>query len=441
MQMIMNELPLQPARRIRLVEAARGVCASYVVIAHVFQVLGYKYSIRADFPLMVDLLSGYPHQAVLFFFLLSGFSIHYSCIGSQLNTFFSVVHYVYLRLRRVYPIFLLAILGIFIFYFLGSMLGIGYYQDILAGLRFNDVALTSIFLADRSTACGRLATVLPTNPPFWSLSYEILYYFLYPIFWNVSRRSSIFVAVGIGCLISIGAYFLGRLECGHFSNVLSLYFVWCLGALLAEYKRRGMVFFMPRSVFYLAPYFSVLLVWVIAQSRYSSFDTLLWVVVFFVFMAFPISSGFAARLSKKESIACFLFFLISLLCVFLLSMEKALSDDMDLFYRRCLVFFGLWVGLTWSDGQEWRSSFLLNIVSKFYWLGGISYGLYLIHYYWLIFGRELSHFWSLPVHYALLVLPVVFYLAWFLEIRCQPWIATRLDRMWLYHSGVKAFSK
>lgn len=431
------KLPLQPPRRIHVVEAARGLCALYVVVAHVFQILGYKYSLQADFPLIVDLLAGYPQQAVLSFFLLSGFSIHYASLSRPLDELSGVIRYVYLRLRRVYPIFLLVVLICFIFYFAGSLIGLGYYQRILTDLSWRDVLLTVLFLADRSTACGRLATVMPTNPPFWSLSYEILYYFIYPVFWKLSRDYSINLAVGIGCLISFSAFVAAKFGCGHLSNVLSLYFVWCLGALLAEYKRRNAKIPLPRILFYLVPFCSVVFVWVIAQSRYANADTLLWVMAFFVVMAIPVSTGVVVRLHKKEMVCCLLTISVLISLVVAIARWKVLSDDMHTFYLRLGLFSVLFAVLILSDGHTLRRRFLQWLVTRFYWLGGISYGLYLVHYSWLVLGRELTVEWSLPIDYALLVIPIILCLAWLLEIRYQPWISERLDRILLLGSDVR----
>jgi peptidoglycan/LPS O-acetylase OafA/YrhL len=430
-------LPLQPARRINVVEAARGVCALYVVVAHTFQILGYKYSLRADFPLMVDLLSGYPHQAVLCFFLLSGFSIHYASLGRPLDELSGVIRYVYLRLRRVYPIFLLVVLASFVFYYFGSLLGLDYYQRILTDFSWKDAVLTVFFLADRSTACGRIATVLPTNPPFWSLSYEILYYFIYPVFWKLSRDYSIYAAVAVGCLISFTSFVVGKFGCGHFSNVLSLYFVWCLGALLAEYKRLNANIPLPRIFFYLAPFFSVVIIWVIAQSKYANIDTLFWVMTFFVIMAIPVSTGSSMRLSVQESFFCLVAMSVLTFLVIVLARWKALSDDMHTFYLRLGLFSVLFAALILSDGYVLRNRFLQWLITRFYWLGSISYGMYLVHYSWLVWGRELTHKWSLPIDYALLVIPIILCLAWLLEIRYQPWVSGRLDRIFLLGSDVR----
>lgn len=434
--MTVADYPLQPARRIQVVEAARGLCALYVVVAHVFQILGYKYSLLSDIPLIVDLATGYPHQAVLFFFLLSGFSIHYSSVGRPLDNAAGVARYMYLRLRRVYPIFLLVVLGVFVLYLSGVAFDVAYYQRVLDSLLVKDVLLTVFFLADREMACGRFATVIPTNPPLWSLSYEILYYLVYPVFWRASQHFSIFFAVACGCLISAVAAIVGMLHCGHFLNVLSLYFVWCLGALLAEYKRRGVLLPLPRSVVYLVPLFSVLSVWVIAKSRYANLDTLFWVPAFFVVMAFPVSSGSFSRLNKQESIFCLLAIFVLASMVVALTGFKVLSDDMPTFYIRLEVFSIIWVFLVLSDGQLWRENFSSWLISRFHWIGSISYGLYLIHYPFLVWAREFSRYWLWPIHSALLVLPLILYLAWVIEIRYQSWFANKLDR-WLVSSGAR----
>ncbi|WP_171014013.1 acyltransferase [Chitinivorax sp. B] len=426
--MTLANLPLLPARRIDVVEAARGVCAGYVVLAHVFQIFGYKYSLLGSVPLLVDLASGYPHEAVLFFFLLSGFSIHYASLDRPLDQVSGVWRYIYLRLRRVYPIFLVAVLGIFGLYGLGLGLGISHYQVLWQDLRWQDVIATVTFVADRSPTCGRLATVLPTNPPFWSLSYEIFYYLLYPVFWWVAQRRSIWTTIWAGGVVSLLAVVVGAWQCGHVSNVLSLYYVWCLGALIAEYKRRGAILQLPRMVVYLVPYLAVLVVWVIAKSRLVDFETPFWVAAFFVILAYPVSAGAKVVLTARARWSGLAMMLVAVLAVLGLAQFKTLSDDMTVFHQRLFLFLLIWAGLLMSDGQAWRSYMTKWLIQHLHWLGSVSYALYLIHYPLLIWMREWTEHMGLQVHWGLLVLPLVLYLAWWLERWLQPRLVPWLDR-------------
>ncbi|MBB5018892.1 peptidoglycan/LPS O-acetylase OafA/YrhL [Chitinivorax tropicus] len=420
--------PLQPATRINVVEAARGLCAGYVVLAHVFQILGYKYSLLGAAPLLVDLASGYPHEAVLFFFLLSGFSIHYASMDRPLNHTAGVWHYLYLRLRRVYPIFLVAVAGIFGLYGLGLMLGVPHYQQIWQTLRWQDVLATVTFVADRVTACGRIATVLPTNPPFWSLSYEMFYYLLYPAFWWVSQRRSIWAMVWLGAGISVAAVVIGAWQCGHGSNVLGLYYVWCLGALVAEYKRRGLILPIPRPIVYVLPYLAMLVVWLIAQSRLVAFETPFWVTAFFVVLAYPVSQARSQLLSGWRKAMVLAVILGGWLAVVGLTQFKSVADNMLVFHQRLVLFSLIWLGLVISDGQPWRASFTRWLIERLYGLGGISYALYLIHYPALVWMREWTLHQGLAIHWGLTVIPLVLLAAWWLERWLQPRLVPWLDK-------------
>lgn len=96
-----------PVQRVLLVECARGAAAIYVCLVHL-NIIGHlaeslKYGKFLLYPL------NFGPEAVFLFFFLSGFSIHYSSNNRPLNTIVGIKHYYYLRFRRIYPIFLMAV--------------------------------------------------------------------------------------------------------------------------------------------------------------------------------------------------------------------------------------------------------------------------------------------------------------------------------------------
>lgn len=422
--------PLLPTRRLDAVEAARGLCAGYVVLAHVFQILGYRYALMADWPLLVDLASGYAHQAVLFFFLLSGFSIHYVSVDRPMTRWPQIRHYLYLRWRRVYPIFALTVLAIIGLYGLGLALELPHYQKIWKTLDWREVWATLGFVVDREYVCGHWFEPMPTNPPFWSLSYEMSYYLIYPAFHALRQRFGIGWTTLLGVALSVAAAAWNRHDCSHFGNVISLYGYWCLGALVAEHVRNGRALPLPRWLGYLAPLLALLAIWTIHESRLAEWDVWLWVAVLFPLLAWGTSSAAQQRMRPSQQLLLTLLGLLPAALLYWLSTRHAISSNTPMFQSRLLSVCAIWLALLWIDGRLGLSAALDHGIKRVAWLGGISYALYLIHYPLLVFARELLLRIDGPRAAALLVLPLTLYLAYLLEKQLQPRIVARLER-WL----------
>lgn len=423
------------AVHIRSIDAARGIAASYVMIAHLFQIMGFKYSLQNQYPLLVNLLSGYPHQAVLFFFLLSGFSIHYVSLDRPLLEWAGIRRYYYLRLRRVVPIFLLAVALVLVLLFIGSLMQLPRHTVAWSGLTLIDLAYTLLFLTDRKEVCGNLAASLATNPPFWSLSYEMFYYLLYPLFWRLSRQTSAAMAFGLVSLLSLAAWLVSHyFGCSHPANLLTLYWVWCAGAWIADLKRSQAVLPLSRSLAYLIPCLALNAVLVVAESSLAWLTTLLWVIVLFVPLAFQVSSGNARRLPVAQKVWLVLVGLAVFVAVAIIAAKHPLAHDMATFTRRLWFLAALWLLLIVTDGSGWRKRLWQRLIAVVAPVGGVSYALYLIHYPILVFFAA-----ALPANpslAALFAVPPILLAAWWLECRCQPWMARKLDQSRLVAKSV-----
>ncbi|MDT8997931.1 acyltransferase [Paucibacter sp. APW11] len=426
---VARDAAMLPPKKLDAVEAARGLCASYVVLAHVFQIIGYRYDWKPEWPLLVNLCSGYAHEAVLFFFLLSGFSIHYVNVDRSLSRWAEVRHYLYLRWRRVYPIFAVTVLGILGLYGLGLALQLPHYEKIWRTLDWREVWATLGFVVDRVYVCGHWFEPMPTNPPFWSLSYEMSYYLIYPLFHALRRRIGIGRATIAGVALSLSAGAWNLHDCGHVSNVLSLYGYWCLGAWVAEHVRRGQLIQYPRSLSYLSPFIGVVLVWTFSESRLSDYDGLPWVFVLLPLLAYPVTVGQRQRLNGRQQGWIWATGTALVLAVLLLGRYKELAVNMTMFNQRLVLFWAAWTLLLGADGSAWLSRFADTAIKRIAWLGGISYALYLVHYPLLVFAREAVTGMGAAKHWALLVLPLVLGLAYLLEKQLQPRIVTLMETL------------
>lgn len=411
---------------IAAIDAGRGLAASYVVLAHVFQILGYKYSL-SNWPLLVDMASAYAHQAVLFFFLLSGFSIHYASLDRPLDTWAGVRLYYYLRLRRVVPIFFVVVAGLLAVLWLGKWLALPGYDEKWQAWGWRDVIYSLLFLTDRAGTCGRIATVLPSDPPFWSLSYEMFYYLIYPLFWLLARHFTIGGAVLAGAIASVAAIFFDGWQCHHVFNVLQLYYVWCLGAWVADVRRHGMRLAWPRWLMYAQVFLAAAAAWTVAESAWLRWEEPLWVAALFPLLALSVAGW--GEISRRQAMLASLAMVLGLAAVLGIASVKAVSHDMAMFCWRVLLLAAIVLLWVWSDGLAWRQRARGGLIRLFLPLGAVSYALYLVHYPALAWARAVTEKLHWPVSAALLCLPPVLALAWGLELRLQPRAVAWLERL------------
>lgn len=404
---------------IRVVEAARGAAAAYVVLAHVFQILGFKQSL-ASYPLIVHFAAGYAHQAVLFFFLLSGFSIHYSSSDRPLGSWSGIRHYYYLRVRRVVPIFLVAVSLTLLLLWIGLQLGLPSFSDRWRQVDLRSLLFTLGFLADREGMCGRWATVLPANPPIWSLAYEMFYYSIYPIFWRVLRQFGLPNTIVASLILSVAAAAIGMLHCDHLLNVLALYGVWCIGAATADLKLRRQRIGVPRYFAYVLIPSALYAIWITAESAWNRFDTPLWMAVFVPLLVYPVSEAAYQSLTLKQRAGLVVLAGMVISVVMYLAARYPLARDMASLNIRFALLGVVWLLLIVTDNAPWRRQLHSWLINRLEPLGRISYALYLLHYPILVFAFALTVHWAISAVWALLCLPVVIVAAWALERKFQP---------------------
>ena len=149
--------------KLEKLDALRGMAALYVVIHH---------SITSTFTLFsmnLAYLFRFGEEAVILFFLLSGFVINFSFVKSRDKTFRT---YFFKRATRIYiPLLIVLVLG-----YMVECYGAGQVVD----AHPKDLLLNLMMLQDISSLKPNVVVdPYMHNSPLWSLSYEWWFYMLY----------------------------------------------------------------------------------------------------------------------------------------------------------------------------------------------------------------------------------------------------------------------
>ena len=241
---------LEQINNLRYLDGLRGLAALYVVIGHARWLLWEGMSAFQQHPecysrlqkLLVYFLAifRYGHEAVLFFFVLSGFVIHlrYARLleKEKNNARFDWLHFVWRRAHRLYPPLMAALALSWALYLLGTRLEYPIYQAATGYPLINQNVVCSV---SEQTLLGNLAFLMNTyvpvfggDGPLWSLKYEWWFYMIYPLFWLLTKRSlagATFLMVLLFFLAQAGQWPVRLLQ-----DIFGSMLTWWLGVLLAD---------------------------------------------------------------------------------------------------------------------------------------------------------------------------------------------------------------
>jgi peptidoglycan/LPS O-acetylase OafA/YrhL len=231
-----NHLNMQ---RIKILDSMRGLAAAIVVFHHVYTRFSYLY-IRSEHPLLHRLLGFISYlnvEAVLFFFVLSGFSIRLSLKKGLPVTKELFNEYVYRRLKRILPLYYFAI----IFTLLCGWVT----RDVLVNPDFTIKNLLGniFFLQCPKIYKGNWFAPYGDNGPLWSLSFEMFYYFFFPVFIllmlnifkkmrTIENRNRLFLCCSF--LLSVSCVAVNKQFFFPYIAFAAFFFIWYNGFFIAD---------------------------------------------------------------------------------------------------------------------------------------------------------------------------------------------------------------
>jgi len=223
-------------RRISLIDSLRGI-AALVVVFHHLQVVFLDASVMlgmADWVrTLIMAISDLNVEAVLLFFVISGFSITYS---SRRYRFDSSQHwrvYITKRLRRLLPLYWASLI---------LALMIGLMRGVASQSEFSALTLLGnfVFLQSPATVSGNWFAPYGQNYPLWSLSFEMFFYLVFPILaWlglgsDDGRPWQRYLTDSLAVLLSLAGLLIQQWSPNPVALFASHYLIWHLGLVLAR---------------------------------------------------------------------------------------------------------------------------------------------------------------------------------------------------------------
>ncbi len=244
-----SELPIR--EQLIFLDGLRGLAALYVMIGHSRWLLwegyteGYlkhpdQYHLFGKMLVYFLSLFTLGHEAVLFFFVLSGLVIHlkYSIkLKADTGYRFEFLQYFMKRVKRIYPPLIFAIMITTILDLTGRYLGFSIYHQLTPNHSINGVVFD---IMDFKTLMGNLLLVQDaitpvwgTNGPLWSLKYEWWFYMIYPLLLYLNKRDIKWSLVAV-TVIFIAGFIAPSSTWTILIQISNYLFSWWIGCVIAD---------------------------------------------------------------------------------------------------------------------------------------------------------------------------------------------------------------
>ncbi|HTO62302.1 MAG TPA: acyltransferase [Bradyrhizobium sp.] len=226
--------------RLDHLDAMRGICALLVVFYHLRR---YTFDSYASFPhaTLFDKLVAWAaihgHNAVMAFFVLSGFFITRSAVMSRSSAGgFSLLDYGVKRLSRLWLVLLPCLVATFVLDRISTEFGAD--RDFAASTTSVAIFVGNVFFLQTI-----LVPMFGSNSPLWSLAYEGWYYLMFGLgfFIWTRARDNLHGAIFCGILLVASAAFVG-------TTILEYGLVWLLGSAAFLISRRQFHLGLPKGL-------------------------------------------------------------------------------------------------------------------------------------------------------------------------------------------------
>lgn len=296
--------------RIKILDASRGLAALIVLFHHfiVFNSQKVEPVVSLFVWKVINIISELNSEAVLFFFIISGFCIGLAQKGRAPANKTESKIYFYKRLRRILPIYFIAL---FITYLIGVIIG---KSNTDAVYQINNFLGNLFFL---QTPSSTIHWFIPygNNSPLWSLSYEMFFYIFFVFFSFLLTKLSIdnFLLISILLLMLT----LGAITLNHYFfftpwfSFTSLFIIWYYGYVIFQHhsenkkndKLFGLVLILS-TIFCLNPSL------IHSDTLLTVSKGLLLASTFYWMLRIRGVMGFKKYINKIERVLIFLFYFI-----------------------------------------------------------------------------------------------------------------------------------
>ncbi|MFN3890339.1 MAG: acyltransferase family protein [Beijerinckiaceae bacterium] len=227
---------LKPGLRLSFLDALRGIAALTVLWHHVFVLYPNVFeNLATSAPMLWSAaywVSGQNKNAVLLFFVISGFSIRLALEKDDIFKTGGPSLYAKRRAARILPLYWVALLWTAL---LGLLSGS---KDPSFG--FPTLIGNLLFLQTSEAARGAWFAPYGLNGPLWSLSYEVAYYVILPVVLLLAGRTQVHNSrfterlLIISLITSVGAIGISYALPSPLTSFLGLWHVWVFGYFIGD---------------------------------------------------------------------------------------------------------------------------------------------------------------------------------------------------------------
>ena len=231
----MKKIAARDFGRLKILDSIRGIASLIVLFHHIFKLNKENFHIYlSDWIFNIfDFVSNLNLEAVLLFFIISGFSIGLSTFKRPLNNKAALNGYLYRRFKRILPIYWIAIIISLIFGFLMHL-------ENLPDFSIKNLIGNLLFLQTSKIISESWIIPYGLNGPLWSLSFEMFFYLFFPFVYlfnlkYLNKKNIYFKYSTLVLLVVLGIFINKKIFFIPYFLFLSGFVTWVLGYLSAKY--------------------------------------------------------------------------------------------------------------------------------------------------------------------------------------------------------------